>query len=369
MDFALFFDKIDLELDSIEQYPTDTLYHSLFLYQDDFPNLEKTDIALFSIDDNRATSNHVLDATELRKSLYSLKKSDSFINVVDLGVLRPGEEYGDTMDRLSEVLDYLFSENITPVIINSSQDVLAEMYKSASRTSHSDRLNISLIDSSLDLEDDGVKNRSFMNEVLSHLPNKLHRLKLLGYQSYLVNQNINAVFQKLCFEELRLGDIKKDVFSTEVYLRNSHLVSFDLGSLKSTEFPANNKNSPFGITAEEACQLSWFAGHSDDLIGISFANYFEENDVNGLSSNGLGVMIWYFIQGYYSRIKEDLEKESVSYIVENDNFAENLTFIKGSKSNKWWLTVDGENIPCSYSDYLKANEGVLPEIWMREVSR
>lgn len=369
MDFALLFDKIELELETIEQYPQDNLYHSLFLYQDDFPDLENADIALFSIDDNRGTPNLLLDATPIRKALYSLKKSDGFSNVVDMGCLRPGPEYSDTMDRLSEVLDYLFGQGVVPVILNSSQDVVHEMYKSASRTSNLDKLNLALIDCKLDLDDKGYRQDTFLNEILAHSPNKLSRLKLLGYQSYLVNQNVNSVFQKLCFEELRLGEIKKDVFSAEVYLRNSHLVSFDLSALKSLEFPANNRNSPFGLTVEEFCQLSWFVGHSTDVRGLSFSNYFSEHDINNLSANGLGVVIWYFIQGFYSRLNEKLPQDSMKYIVENDDFAENLVFIKGNKSAKWWIEVGQDLLPCSYQDYLKANEGILPDVWIREISR
>ena len=368
MDFSLLFDKVEVELDSIEQYPLDTLYHSLFLYQDDFPTLDGVDLVIFSIDDNRATDNNLLDATSIRQSLYSLKKGDAFMNVVDFGCLRPGPEYKDTMERLEQVLQHLFSKGIVPIILNSSQDIVVQFYKAFAEVAKT-KLNLAIIDDSLDLEEGMNPNRSFVNELLEYSPNSLNRLKLMGYQAYLVSQKIKAVFQKLSFEEVRLGELKRDIFKSEIVIRNSHFLSFDLGALKSTEFPANGKNSPFGVTVEEACQLAWFAGHATQIRGISFANFLEEYDQNNLSAYGLSVIVWHFIKGFYTRIEENLESESVRYIVEHSSFAENLEFVKGEKSNKWWIYINGEYIPCTYNDYLTANEGIIPDIWLREVSR
>lgn len=366
MDFALLFDCIELDHQKVEQYPKDSLFHSLFIYQDDFPSLDDIDLVFLSIDDNRETSNSVLDAAKIRESLYQLKKGHEFIKVADIGCLRPGPNYSDTMDRLREVLVFFLENQVIPVVLNSSQDVVSDAYQVLADAGY--EVNVGLVDTQIDF--DGVnRNTNYVDELLAYEAYKLSRLKLVAYQSYLVSKNLTSVFQKLSFEQLRLGEIKKDVFLVEPYLRNCHLISFDMGALKSTDFPANGVNSPFGLTSEEACQLSWFAGHATDLKGVFFSNYLENHDQNQLSAYGLAVMVWHFIEGFYSKIQEDFHRYATRYLVSNKSFAEDLTFVKSTKSNKWWMDISGELIPCVYQDYLDANQGLIPDVWLREVSK
>lgn len=366
MDFSLLFDRIELEHQKVEHYPKDSLFHSLFIYQDDFPSLEDIDLVLFSIDDNRATTNSVLDASKIRESLYQLKKGHEFIKIADIGCLRPGPNYSDTMDRLQEVLSFLLQNQIVPIVLNSSQDVVTDAYKVLANAGL--EVNVGLVDAQIDFEG-AHRNDHYIDELLAYEAPKLSRLKLLGYQSYRVSKKLSSVFQKLSFEELRLGEIKRDVFLAEPYLRNCHLISFDMRALKSTDFPANGVNSPFGLTTEEACQLSWFAGHATDLKGVFFSNYLEDQDHGNLSAYGLSVVIWHFMEGYYSNIKEDFHQHATQYLVSNEGFAEDLKFIKSTKSNKWWMEISGDLIPCTYQDYLDANQGLIPDVWLREVTK
>jgi hypothetical protein len=55
----------------------------------------------------------------------------------------------------------------------------------------------------------------------------------------------------------------------------------------------------------------------------------------------------------------------------------NACFYKNKKLNKWWMQIpllissDNQNlahhcfVPCSYSDYLEASEGNIPDRWWR----
>ena len=364
MNLSLLFDFVDV--DEFDDLPLDSFFYSLFFAnQSDF-NFEEMDIALLSIDDNRGTQNHVLDCANVRKELYGLKQCSTSSRIVDLGTLRPGPEYSDTQERLGEVLEYCLACNVIPVVINSSQDIVYQCYKSL--INHSPQsINIAVVDRELDINDDKDLNSGFISQILSHSVNRLRRFKSIAYQSFLVNESLINVFQKLSFEQLRLGAIKKDVFQAEIMVRNSQIFSFDLGAIKSNEFPANGTHSPYGLTAEEACQIVSFAGHSSDVKIVSFSNYYEDLDDHRLSSHGLAAMIWYFILGRYTRVNEDLEKDTLEFIVENDSFSENVSFLKGKLSNKWWLKLPNDVIPCSYQDYLDANNGILPDLLIREL--
>jgi formiminoglutamase len=366
LDFSILFDQVELDYDWKQSLAQDSTYHSLYVYEESFPDLENIDIALFSVDDNRGSANHVLDVQRVREQYYKLKKGTAHYQIADLGCLKPGPNYSDTILRFKEVLGHLLSQNIFPVLLNCSQDFVHHAYATFIEENIVDKINIGVIDSSLDIDKSFVEEEQFVGKILSHEPNKLERFKLIGYQSYLVNPDIKLVFDKLAFEEIRLGALKKDIMIAEPMLRNCHIVSFDLAAIKSHEFPANAVNNPFGLTVEEACQLTWFTGVSNSLNFFMFSGYREDEDLTGLSSNGMAVQLWYLVEGFYTRVREDLTKEVTEYIVEHQSLSEPLVFVKGKKSGKWWIKRAEQFIPCTYKDYQSTQDGILPEVWLRE---
>ncbi len=366
LDFALLFDQVILDYDWKKTLPQDCTYHSIYVFEESFPELDNVQIALFSIDDNRGTKNNVLETTSVRKQLYKLKKSNVSYQVADLGCLRPGPNYADTILRFNEVFRFLIHKGILPIIINSSQDFVFQSYKTMVDENLSEKINIALIDRKLDLDNKSFADENFVNELINYPSNGLKRLKLLAYQSYLVSPDIKTVFDKLSFEEIRLGALKKDILSAEPILRNCHIISMDASAIKSNEFPANATHSPFGLTVEEACQLTWFSGVSNSLKCFIFSGYREEEDLNELSAHGLAVQIWYVIEGFYARVKEDLSNDVTEFIVENSFLSEPITFVRSKKSEKWWVKIKNEFIPCSLKDYQQTQSGVLPDVWMRE---
>jgi formiminoglutamase len=366
MDFSLLFDQVQLDYDWKQKLPVDACYHSIYVNEETFPDLEKMDIALFSIDDNRGTQNQVLDAIKVREQFYRLKKSNAHYRIVDLGCLRPGPSYQDSILRYKEICNYLMAKNILPLIINCSQDFVLHTYQMMLDEKISAKINLAIIDSELDIFPKGNLDQTFVNQILEYKIEQLGRFKLLGYQSYLNSAEIKLVFDRLAFEELRLGALKKDIFSAEPTLRNADIISMDLKAIKHHEFPANASFSPYGFSAEEACQLAWFSGLSNNLKCFLFSGYFENEDDTLLSANGMSVFIWYFIEGFYAKVKENLETDVLEYIIENQNFAEPLKFIKSKKSDQWWIYLNNEYIPCLYADYLKASSGELPDVWLRE---
>jgi len=359
MDFSLLFDPVDSEIFN-KKHELDSVFHSLYIFQNDFPELDEMDIVIFSVDDNRGTANHVLDAGTVREEFYQLKQSSAPFRVVDLGCLRPGPEYSDTLLRVEEVLSYLFDNNILPILLNGSQDLIYSSYKLFAENNQ--KVNVGIIDRLLDIEEKGNLDECFVNDILEHTPNVLGRFKFLAYQSYLVSGKIKSVFEKLSFEELRLGKIKKEVLEAEPIARNVNLASFDLSAIKSTEFPSNGLQSVFGLTVEEACQLVWYLGFGGELKFMNFSNFWEEEDENRKSAHGLAVMLWYLLEGFYSKTKDDLTETSnfIEYKVDHSSLGIELVFFKSKTSDRWWIHLKGEKIPCSYLDYRQSCDGLLP---------
>jgi hypothetical protein len=86
-------------------------------------------------------------------------------------------------------------------------------------------------------------------------------------------------------------------------------------------------------------------------------------------------MIWYFIEGFYSR-KDSLSFKSAAYMkytVSMDSKPNTLVFYKSKRSGKWWMEIPYNDasrfervsiVPCSYADYQQAQQGEIPERWV-----
>jgi hypothetical protein len=104
-----------------------------------------------------------------------------------------------------------------------------------------------------------------------------------------------------------------------------------------------------------------------------YERYYD--DAVNKTAKVISVMIWYFIEGFYSR-KDSLSFKSSDYIkytVSLDTKPSTLVFYKSKRSGKWWLEVPSQDkerfdrmstVPCSYADYQIAQKGEIPERWI-----
>src|ERR1700740_2613436 len=116
-DIVPYFSPLDF---SAAEYAEESLVQSFQVYTSHFPDLENTDIALIGVcEDRLATSNKgcANAPDEVRKHLYPLFAGSFAPRVADLGNIMPGHTESDTFYALSETIDYLLRQNITPVII------------------------------------------------------------------------------------------------------------------------------------------------------------------------------------------------------------------------------------------------------------
>ena len=152
--------------------------------------------------------------------------------------------------------------------------------------------------------------QTLIRVILHHLlENYLH----IGHQSYFVSSEAIKAFEKLHFETVRVGAVREDMKVLEPKLRNIDGLSFDLCSIRYSDNPGVFQPLPFGFTAEEACQLTWYAGLSDKLTSMGIYGYNIDHDHLGLSATIVGTMVWYFIEGYYHR-KDSMDFDSNDYI-------------------------------------------------------
>lgn len=350
-----------------------------FIYK--FPDWQEADIAIFGVADNRGKTVQVSDenpADVIRRSFYNLKKGTGRYRIADLGNLRPGITLEETHFRIREVVESLVAQNTIPVILGSSHDLdygqfLA--YESWGRP-----VNLVMVDSALDMveQSSAAENQRHLHKVLMHDPNYLFSFSQIGHQSYLTEPEMMAVLEKLHFETIRIGEVHKDITKTEPLIRHSDLMSFDVSAIRYQDVPGYSPANPFGLTGEEACQLTWYAGLNDQLTSFGLYEYEPAYDGQRLGAFTLATMVWYFIEGYYQR-KNEIDftsKKFTKYQVAFHDNPNKMIFYKSNLSDKWWLEVenltpekDNHIVPCTYEDYLLATNGEVPNRWILTQSR
>jgi formiminoglutamase len=378
MDLRLFFSPVPDEIFS-DIKKQGSFYKNIQVYQEKFPDYKSADIALIGISDkgiNEENAGTVGGADALREKLYRLSKGAGAYNIVDLGNISEAIDTEQTFGRVQEVCHACIENNVLPILIGGSQDMGFAQYLAYEEMEK--LISVLNVDAFLDMEDkECPANQQHVQKLLMHQPNYLFNYSHLAYQSYLVNPQAITTLEKLYFEAHRIGALRHDIKEMEPVIRQADMMSFDLSSIKSSDFPASAHAQPFGLTGEEACQLCWYAGINEKLSAVGFYEFdVTKDDQSCKSASVLATMIWYFIEGFYHR-KESRDFRSndyMKYVVSMPVEPEILTFYKSNFIEKWWMEVpnpSGDNrfnrnsiVPCSYSDYQQALKGELPERWI-----
>jgi formiminoglutamase len=383
MDLKIFFSPVEEEAFSGITDP-DSFFRNIKINSDQMPSYKDADIALVGIVDERGCKGGEGMANaplEIRKKLYSLKSGTGPYKVIDLGNLRNGIEFEDTMDRVQEVCEILIDENVLPVVIGGSHALDLGIYKSYG--SMDKLVSVLNVDAYIDIDDD-VSNLSqrHVQKILVHEPNYLFNYSHLAYQSYLVNKSAVSTLEMLYFDLVRLGELRHNIGEVEPIIRGADIFSFDISAIRSSDAPGNFRSFSFGLTGEEACQICWYAGLNEKLSSAGIFEYNPKMDTDNFkTAQVISVMLWYFIEGFYHRKNEKDFKsnEYLKYVVSMPTEPESLIFYKSKLSEKWWIEVPHPNqkalysrnciIPCGYSDYETATKGELPERYINALAK
>lgn len=384
MDLTILFSPVDESVYRNITSPTSFL-KSIRIYSEKMPDHRDAHIALIGLKEERGTltnSGVTTGADEIRKKLYNLKRGSGPYRIVDLGNLNPGIDLNETYVRISEVCRILLEKNVLPILIGGTHDLDYGQY--AAYETLEKLVSFLNVDAMLDLEDktESGASRQHIHKVLLHEPNYLFSYAHLAYQSYLIDPLSVSILEKLYFEAFRVGQVRTNLQEIEPVIRNADLVSFDVTAIRSSDAPGNANAQPFGLTGEEACQICWYAGHNEKLSSIGFYEYNPNfDDVHKKTASVVATMVWYFIEGYYSRKNESNFKSNdfLKYTVSMPVEPETIQFYKSKFSEKWWMEVPyptgrerysrNSIVPCSYSDYQTAIKGEVPERYISTLAK
>lgn len=388
MTLSDFFSPIDTEKFTPRNgFLTSQLGMKVEFYTDTFPDLEeeKYDLAIVGVKDDRGAVNNngcSLAPDYFREQFYLLNEGQFPTKIIDLGNIIAGQEVSDTYFALKTVVAELVKLDIVPIIIGGGQDLTYAQYMGYE--SLEQKVDLLVVDNRFDLEQDedtenvATTSQSYLTKILFHQPNYLFNFSNMGYQTYFVNQDSLKVMDKLYFDVHRLGEFVADLSVSEPVIRNANMVSFDMGAIRSSDACANTNAVPNGFYGEDACRISRYAGMSDKLTSIGFYEFNPAFDKGGQTAMLLSQMVWYFVDGYYSRKKDFPLTPKSQYIIYrasvNDGATE-VNFVKSKKSDRWWMQVpypaNGSKneryhlVPCKYDDYNTAVKGEMPDLWWR----
>jgi formiminoglutamase len=379
MNIEDFFQKVDLSRLPGPEYFEEAAWYYAFTAEKSEPlDLANKKIALIGIVEPGKEDN---TSYEIRKHLYQLKRAEYAEQIVDLGDF-VFDYKPKTYQSLGFALSELITMGIIPVIINGGQEITYSQYLAFAYLKK--YITLVDIDARIDFnlrENEEMDSKNYLQKILMDEPSYLFHFTNIGYQSHFADTTILNFLERLFFDLHRLGDVRTDIGNMEPVLRQAHVASFDLSSIRQGDAPGSMEPTPNGFSGEEACQLCRFAGLSNTLKSFGLFSYSAENDRQGQTAHLSAQMIWYLVDGCLSRYPEnpaDDTAEFTKFITTVEKGANQIIFFKSKMTDRWWMEVpinerefSGSHhiVPCAYNDYVTATKGDMPDRWWQAMKK
>lgn len=337
-------------------------------------------LAIIGVCESRNSSNLKASTApdEIRKFLYSLSGHPINSEIIDLGNISETSSPASTYAALKIVIEQLAEKGICIVVLGGTQELTLPIFQAVAEQ-HSP-ITVSIIDSKIDYEPNSsdFSPTSFINRLLIEDRSNLYCINQIAHQSYLSDQRALDILEKRNHDIYRLGSIRNAMTEVEPALRSSHIVSFDMGSIRQGDYPF--APSPNGLYAEEACQLSRFAGLSGSMKAFGLFNLNPNAGSNAMGSHLAAQIVWHFIEGFFARKGKTADPTSgrvKKFYVKSPIPNVNMVFLKNISTQTWWMEVPvakGDNsksalLACSQNDYKMATKGDVPDRWLRAIRR
>jgi arginase family enzyme len=307
---------------------------------------------------------------KIRTKLYELTRANEKLRIIDLGNLKPAKTVNDTYFGIRDVMMDLLNNQVTAIVLGGTQDISHGIFMAYEHENAP--VNVVTIDSRIDMEDGPLHSFTWYHPMLqSH---KLFKFANLGYQQYLVSKHVLETLEDKSFDVLRLGSLRSNMVVAEPFLRDAHLVSFDIGAVRQSDGPATRFATPNGLMAEEACQLARYAGMSDRVSCFGLFEVNPQYDNHDQTTHLVAQAIWYFIEGFTQRKREYPSQSNPDFkvfMVNHQDMEHALTFYKSGITGRWWMEVPdmktGKQIfvACSQEEYQQACNHDIPDLWWK----
>ncbi|MBS3737982.1 formimidoylglutamase [Mesohalobacter halotolerans] len=362
--------------EAVQQLET-TQVGSKVTFYNQVDDIKDFDFVVICVDESRGNpdNNTSIDFEHIKYAFYELQLGNWEISILDLGVIKPGNEISDTFYALRQVVNFALEHHTLPIILGGSQDILYSQYRAYDGVKY--MINIANIDFKFDLGDSNatLNHESYLSHMVVNKPYNLFNYANIGYQTFYNTQEEIHLLDKMFFEAYRLGDIVNDIKIVEPVLRDADIAALDVRCIESQSV-LQDEMQPNGFNNREICGLSRYAGLSDKVS--SFGIYELQYLHSQTSKKLLGQILWYFVEGTQYRLKEIADVNNpnfIKYQVPVDN--ETLIFYESQVSRRWWIEIPSNLnnvnnklkqhtlLPCDKENYLSACNQELPERWLK----
>lgn len=341
-------------------------------YTSSFPDLETADVVFLGITEERGTGNGVSNGAApdlIRKNIYRLYNWHPDVQIADIGNINSGATLNDTYAAAKTVIAEMIAANKTVVILGGSHDLTLAQY--GAYVQQQQIIEASCVDAFINLNmETRLRSENFLMEMLTGEPNFIRHYNHIGFQSYFVHPNILQTMDRLRFDCFRVGVVKDALEEMEPVIRSSNMLSIDMAAMAHAYAPAN-RTTPNGLSGEDICTLTRFAGLSENLSTLGIYGYNAKNDVYELTAMQAAQMIWYFIDGKSKSKTEAAIKDRHQFTEYHTTISETDTvFLQSKKTGRWWMQLPNQKfIACSGTDYQLAIHSEIPERWLRAQER
>jgi formiminoglutamase len=385
VDLNDYFNPVSIEGPEFEHLTAQAGFpHNITIHTDNSPvkDISKYKIAIFGVPEGRNSPNagSLKGPDMIRGQLYRLAKIPGRSKIIDLGNMKQGLTFNDTIAGLTDVLSLLISENLFPVIIGGSSALIPAIDKAISQ--YLNKYTITAVDPRIDYSNERKEPDSFnyLNSIINNHKSTFSHYINIGYQTYLNDQQIINRFLKRRSELLRIGDVRQAIYLTEPLFRDSDVAIFDISAVRQSDAPGTISPSPNGFYGEEICLLSRYAGISDKLKVFGLFDVNPEFDIRNQTTGLAAQILWFFLEGFSQKQYEtpvlNLSNSGrfIKYHVRVTDLVDDLIFVKSNLTDRWWIELPAEKdqnqyVACSHEDYLKANHNEVPDRWVQAVER
>ncbi len=357
------------ELPIVKNYTGDKGHLGTVLKNSFWDESALPDVVILGITDDRLTNLSAFsDSSDtIREQLYHLNGFSDTFRIVDLGNVKTGKEVTDTYAAVRLIAEEIASLDIPLLFLGGNQSFTLPLLEGINKN----EAVLTVIDDRIDTlaQENSVRDDIFLNNLSNETI-----VNLMAVQSFFVSANSKETFSEEFKGSLfTLCELSEGIREMEPYLRETDLVSFDFGALKLCEAPGQDRNSPNGLTGEEACQLAWYAGISPNPVWFSIFGYNPAKDPDRVGAMTAAQIAWYFLNGKSKKIDDVPKDEAIDFmhfIVSIEGIPDPVTFLKHPVSGRWWMEVPSPDcdffplrVPCSKKDYRKACKNEIPDRW------
>jgi arginase family enzyme len=385
LDLNDYFNPVSIEKHGFENLTGNAgLPHNIIINTENnkLKDIREFKVALLGVPEGRNSANQGSSEAPdaIRQQLYSLARIPGKSKIIDLGNMKQGVTFSDTLAGLTDVLCTLLREHVLPVIIGGSSALITAIDRSF--TLLKSGYTLVSVDPRIDYSNnpDALDSFSYLNKITGNHKSTFSHYVNIGYQTYLNDQQVLNRFTRRHSELLRIGDVRQAIYLTEPLFRDSDAAIFDISAVRQSDAPGTAIPSPNGFYGEEICLLSRYAGISDNLKIFGLFDVNPGLDIRYQTTGLAAQILWFFLEGFSQKqyetpiLSNSNSGRFIKYHVRVTDLEDDLIFVKSTLTERWWLELIDENnapvyVACSHDDYLKANRNEVPDKWVKASNR